>query len=59
MKSLVVYESIFGTTHQIASAIGAGLITVCEASVLPVCSGLSYCVQVTSAARGVGSPLPG
>ncbi len=36
MRSLVVFESMYGNTHRIASAISEGLATVCSAEVLPV-----------------------
>jgi hypothetical protein len=36
MRAVVVYESMYGNTHQIASAIGAGLGTAFEVSVVPV-----------------------
>src|SRR6186997_3449161 len=36
MKAVVVYESMYGNTHQIASAIGEGLRSVAEVVVVPV-----------------------
>jgi Flavodoxin len=36
MRAVVVYESIYGNTHLIADAIGAGLETAFEVSVVPV-----------------------
>jgi hypothetical protein len=36
MRAVVVYESMYGNTHLVADAIGAGLRTVFEVSVLPV-----------------------
>jgi flavodoxin len=33
---VVVYESMYGSTHQVAGAIGAGLGTAFEVSVVPV-----------------------
>ena len=36
MRAVVVYESMYGNTHLIADAVGAGLRTACEVRVLPV-----------------------
>ena len=36
MRAVVVYESMYGNTHLVADAIGAGLITAFEVSVVPV-----------------------
>jgi hypothetical protein len=36
MKAVVVYESMYGNTHQVADAIGRGLATRGEVVVLPV-----------------------
>ena len=36
MRAVVVYESMYGNTHLIAEAIGAGLETAFEVSVVPV-----------------------
>jgi Flavodoxin domain len=36
MRAVVVYESVYGNTHLIARAIGAGLATACDVSVVPV-----------------------
>jgi hypothetical protein len=36
MRALVVYESMYGNTHQVAEAIGTGLATAYEVSVVPV-----------------------
>ena len=36
MKAVVIYESMYGNTHQIATAIGEGLRSVAEVVVLPV-----------------------
>ena len=36
MRALVVYESMYGNTHDIAEAVAAGLRTAGEAHVLPV-----------------------
>jgi hypothetical protein len=36
MRAVVVYESMYGNTHLIADAIGAGLRTVFDVSVVPV-----------------------
>jgi Flavodoxin len=36
MQAVVVYESMYGNTHLIADAIGAGLKTVFDVSVVPV-----------------------
>jgi hypothetical protein len=36
MRAVVVYESMYGNTHMIADAIGAGLKTALEVSVVPV-----------------------
>ena len=36
MKAVVIYESMYGNTHQIASAIGDGLRSAAEVVVVPV-----------------------
>ncbi len=36
MRAVVVYESMYGNTHQVAAAIGAGLESAFEVSVVPV-----------------------
>jgi len=36
MRALVVYESMYGNTHLVADAIGAGLGTVFDVSVVPI-----------------------
>jgi len=36
MRAVVVYESMYGNTHQVAEAIGAGLGTAFDVSVVPV-----------------------
>ena len=36
MRAVVVYESMYGNTHQVADAIGAGLRTAFDVSVVPV-----------------------
>ena len=36
MRAVVVYESMYGNTHQVAEAIGAGLRSSFEVSVIPV-----------------------
>jgi hypothetical protein len=36
MRAVVVYESMYGNTHQVADAIGAGLGTAFDVSVVPV-----------------------
>ena len=36
MRAVVVYESMYGSTHQVAEAIGAGLEPACSVSVVPV-----------------------
>jgi hypothetical protein len=36
MKAVVIYESMYGNTHQIANAIGEGLRPVAEVVVVPV-----------------------
>jgi flavodoxin len=36
MRAVVVYESMYGNTHLIAEAIGAGLKTAFDVSVVPV-----------------------
>ena len=36
MRAVVVYESMYGNTHGIAEAIGAGLKTAFDVSVVPV-----------------------
>jgi flavodoxin len=36
MRAVVVYESMYGNTHLVAGAIGAGLGTVFDVCVVPV-----------------------
>ena len=36
MRAVVVYESMYGNTHLVADAIGAGLRPACDVSVVPV-----------------------
>ena len=36
MQAVVVYESMYGNTHLVADAIGAGLSTVFDVRVVPV-----------------------
>ena len=36
MRAVVVYESMYGNTHQVAEAIGAGLGPACSVTVVPV-----------------------
>ena len=36
MRAVVVYESMYGNTHLVADAIGAGLATAVDVSVVPV-----------------------
>src|SRR5215471_9055440 len=36
MRAVVVYESMFGNTHRVADAIGAGLTAIFDVSVMPV-----------------------
>lgn len=36
MRALVVYESMYGNTHQVAYAVGAGLGTAFEVRIVPV-----------------------
>ncbi len=36
MRAVVVYESMYGNTHRVADAIGAGLGTACDVRVVPV-----------------------
>lgn len=36
MRAIVVYESMYGNTRQVAEAIGAGLESACGVSVVPV-----------------------
>lgn len=44
MKALVVYESMFGNTREVASAIGAGLGNAYDVTVLPVAGATSEAV---------------
>jgi flavodoxin len=37
MRAVVVYESMYGNTHLIADAIGAGLEAAFDVRVAPVC----------------------
>ena len=36
MRAVVVYESMYGNTHRVADAIGAGLGTACDVRIVPV-----------------------
>jgi len=36
MRAVVVYESMYGNTHQVADAIGRGLATIGDVVVVPV-----------------------
>jgi hypothetical protein len=36
MRAVIIYESMYGNTHLVADAIGAGLRGACEVAVLPV-----------------------
>jgi hypothetical protein len=36
VRAVIVYESMYGNTHQVADAIGAGLSTAFDVSVIPV-----------------------
>ncbi|MGE5291954.1 MAG: flavodoxin family protein [Micromonosporaceae bacterium] len=36
MRAVVVYESMYGNTHRVADAVGAGLGTACDVKVVPV-----------------------
>ncbi len=36
MRAVVLYESMYGNTHRVADAIGAGLGTACDVKVIPV-----------------------
>jgi flavodoxin len=39
MRAVVVYESMYGNTHLVADAIGAGLSTAFDVSIVPVSEG--------------------
>lgn len=48
MRAVVVYESIYGNTHAIAEAIGAGLGEHADVAVLPVADADAEALQGTS-----------
>jgi hypothetical protein len=55
MQAVVVYESMYGNTHLVADAIGAGLRTAFEVSVVPV-SEVSPAVLADADLVVVGGP---
>jgi hypothetical protein len=55
MRAVVVYESMYGNTHQVADAIGAGLGAAFDVSVVPV-SQASPAVLADAALVVVGGP---
>ncbi len=55
MRAVVVYESMYGNTHLVADAIGAGLRTAFDVSVVPV-SGVSPAVLADADLVVVGGP---
>lgn len=55
MRAVVVYESMYGNTHQVADAIGAGLRTAFDVSVVPV-SEVSPAVLADADLVVVGGP---
>jgi hypothetical protein len=55
MRAVVVYESMYGNTHLVAGAIGAGLGTVFDVTVVPV-SHVSPAVLVGAELVVVGGP---
>jgi len=55
MRAVVVYESMYGNTHLVADAIGAGLRTAFEVSVVPV-SEVSPAVLADTDLLVVGGP---
>jgi flavodoxin len=55
MRAVVVYESMYGNTHLVADAIGAGLSTALNVSVVPV-SQASQAVLADASLVVVGGP---
>jgi hypothetical protein len=55
MRAVVVYESMYGNTHLVADAIGAGLRSASEVSVIPV-SEVSPAVLAEADLLVVGGP---
>jgi hypothetical protein len=55
MRAVVVYESMYGNTHRVADAIGAGLGTALDVSVVPV-SQVSPAVLADADLVVVGGP---
>jgi hypothetical protein len=55
MRAVVVYESMYGNTHLVADAIGAGLGTAFDVSVVPV-AGASPAVLADADLVVVGGP---
>ena len=55
MRAVVVYESMYGNTHQVADAIGAGLKSAFDVSVVPV-SEVSAAVLADADLVVVGGP---
>jgi flavodoxin len=55
MQAVVVYESMYGNTHLVADAIGAGLSTAFDVSVVPV-SQASPAVMADASLVVVGGP---
>jgi hypothetical protein len=55
MRAVVVYESMYGNTHQVADAIGAGLKTAFDVSIVPV-SQISPAVLADADLVVVGGP---
>jgi hypothetical protein len=58
MRAVVVYESMYGNTHLVADAIGAGLRTAFDVSVVPV-SKVSPAVLADADLVVVGGPTHG
>jgi flavodoxin len=60
MRSLVVYESMFGNTEQVARAIAAGLSTHMEVDVVPVSrhAPTSAAPTTSSSSEGLRMPSP-
>jgi Flavodoxin len=55
MRAVVVYESMYGNTHLVADAIGAGLSTAFDVTVVPV-SQASRAVMTDASLVVVGGP---
>jgi flavodoxin len=55
MRAVVVYESMYGNTHLVADAIGAGLSTAFDVTVVPV-SQASRAVMADAGLVVVGGP---